>query len=112
LWTDDVRLKQESLDSGDNVILKDINFKMLDIPELHSFVEPRSAEFFNVLSKVKNMDIFGNEVVRALIDLKWPLVKEYTVKILFMPFLLYLLCFVAFSNVFNGQLTSEKEEET
>jgi len=83
----------------------------LDIPELHSFIEPRSAHFFNVLSRVKNIEIFSNEVIKALIDLKWPLVKEYTVKILFFPFILYLATFVAFSNVFNGQLTGDNEEE-
>ncbi len=89
------------MEQGENVILKDIKFKMLDIPELHSFTEERSAEFFNVLSKVQ-VEIFENEVIRALIDFKWPLVKEYTVKILFIPFILYLATFIAFSNVFNG----------
>lgn len=50
-------------------------------------------------------------VIKALIDLKWPLVKEYTVKILFFPFVLYLASFVAFSNVFNGQLVGANDEE-
>lgn len=95
------------MDQSENVILKDIKFKMLDLPELHSFVEARSAQFFIVLSRVENIEIFSNEVIKALIDLKWPLVKEYTVKILFVPFILYLMCFVAFSNVFNGQLVGE-----
>ena len=84
---------------------------MLDLPEIHSFVEPRSEAFFNVLSRVGEITIFSNVVIKALIDLKWPLVKEYTVKILFFPFVIYLACFVAFSNVFNGQLIGETEEE-
>ena len=50
-------------------------------------------------------------VIKALIDLKWPLVKEYTVKILFFPFVLYLASFVAFSNVFNGKLVGANDEE-
>jgi hypothetical protein len=91
--------------------LKDIKFKMLDLPELHSFVEARSAQFFNVLSRVEDMNIFSNTVIKALIDLKWPLVKEYTVKFLFVPFFFYLMSFVAFSNVFNGQLTSSDDAE-
>ncbi len=64
-----------------------------------------------MLSRVEDFEIFSNVVIKALIDLKWPLVKEYTVKILFFPFMLYLACFVAFSNVFNGQLIGENEEE-
>ncbi len=64
-----------------------------------------------MLSRVDDLEIFSNEVIKALIDLKWPLVKEYTVKILFIPFILYLASFVAFSNVFNGQLTSDDDKE-
>jgi hypothetical protein len=57
-WSNDVLLKQQALDQTENVILKDIKFKMLDLPELHSFVEPRSAAFFNVLSRVEDFEIF------------------------------------------------------
>jgi hypothetical protein len=50
------------------------------------------------------MDLFKNEVVRALIDYKWPLVRTYTIRTLFIPFSLYLASFIIFSNIFNGQL--------
>jgi hypothetical protein len=62
-----------------------------------------------VLSNVKDIDLFSNKVIRYLIDYKWPLVKEYTVKMLFIPYLFYLAFFIAFSNVFNGQLTYTDE---
>lgn len=48
------------------------------------------------------MDLFKNEVVRALIDYKWPLVRTYTIRTLFIPFSLYLASFIIFSNIFNG----------
>lgn len=95
-------LKQQALEQGDGAIQKDIKVQILDIPEIHSFIEERSSEFFNVLSKVGNLEIFSNEVIKALIDFKWPLVKEYTIKILFIPFMFYLAIFITFSNVFNG----------
>lgn len=57
------------------------------------------------------MSIFQNEAIRVLIDYKWPLVKKYTVILLFIPFLIYLATFIAFSNVFNGQITSEGDNE-
>ena len=37
-----------------------------------------------------------------MIDYKWALAKEYTIKILFVPFLLYLLTFLAYSNLLDG----------
>jgi hypothetical protein len=81
------------------------------LPEIHSFIEDRSSEFFTVLSNVKSLDIFSNEVIKAIIDFKWPLVKEYTVKFLFIPFMIYLATFIAFSNVFNGQYKGTTKEE-
>ena len=39
-----------------------------------------------------------------MIDFKWPLAKEYTLKVLFLPFCFYLMIFIAWSNVFNGYL--------
>jgi len=83
--------------------------KILDIPELHSFEEENAIEFFNVLSKV-DLDIFSNDVIRCLIDFKWPLVKEFTVKILFIPFIFYISLFIAFSNAFNGQVAFDDDE--
>jgi len=38
-----------------------------------------------------------------VIDYKWPLAREYTIKVLFLPFLLYHLAFLIYSNVFCGQ---------
>jgi hypothetical protein len=64
-----------------------------------------------VLSKVEDIDLFSNEVIRSLIDFKWPLVKEYTVKMLFIPYLFYLALFICFSNVFNGQVTYDNIED-
>ena len=38
-----------------------------------------------------------------MIDYKWPLAREYTVKMLFIPFITFHLNFLIYSNVFNGQ---------
>jgi len=37
-----------------------------------------------------------------LIDFKWPLAREFTIKTLFIPFCFYLTVFVTWSNVFNN----------
>lgn len=50
------------------------------------------------------MSLFGHRSIQAIIDFKWPLAREYTNKVLFMPFVAYLCIFVAWSNAFNGYL--------
>lgn len=41
--------------------------------------------------------------IQAIIDRKWPLAREYTIKLLFVPFIVYNILFVTYSNVFVGQ---------
>lgn len=53
--------------------------------------------------------MFKNDAVMALIDFKWPLIKEYTIKLQFIPFVFYSATFIVFSNVFNGQVIYDDE---
>ena len=40
------------------------------------------------------MEIFDLKVIRKLIDSKWPLAKEFTVKLLFIPYILLLSIYI------------------
>jgi hypothetical protein len=93
------------------VIEKEIKFRILDIPEIHCFQEERSLEFFNVLSGVGNLKFFENEVIQALIDFQWPLVKEYTIKVLLIPFILQLTTFIIFANAFNPRVSTFEDPD-
>ena len=50
-----------------------------------------SVEFFKGLSESSNLDIFTKESVRALIKFKWPLIKEWTIKKLMIPYMILLV---------------------
>jgi len=45
--------------------------------------------------------MFENTIIKSIIDYKWPLVRKYTIRFLFIPFLIYLALFIAFSNVLD-----------
>jgi hypothetical protein len=60
-------------------------------------VEPRQSVEITKLSKRLHR-LTG----QAIIDFKWPLAREYTIKVLFIPFCIYLAVFVTWSNVFNN----------
>ena len=55
------------------------------------------------MANCENIAIFNFKSIQYLIDHKWPLAKEYTIKILFIPFLFYLAFFCIYSNCFNQQ---------
>ena len=75
---------------------------MIDVPAIHSYQEEVGDEFFEALANSKKIDIFTHKSIQAMIDYRWALAKEYTIKILFVPFLLYLLTFLAYSNLLDG----------
>jgi hypothetical protein len=70
-----------------------------------------SCQFFDNLADVQSLELFENNVIKALIDYKWPLVKEFLIKILFVPFLFYHSLFIVYSNVFTGQVVYDNEEQ-
>ncbi len=62
-----------------------------------------SDDFFDELANTSNIALFGCLSIQAMIDRKWPLAREYTIKLLFAPFLTFHVIFVIYSNVFIGQ---------
>jgi hypothetical protein len=52
------------------------------------------------LGDSENIEFFNHKSIQTLIDYKWPLVKEYTIKKLFFPFAIYLATFFIFSNYY------------
>jgi hypothetical protein len=70
-----------------------------------------SCQFFDNLADVQSLELFENNVIKALIDYKWPLVEEFLIKFLFVPFLFYHSLFIVYSNVFTGQVVYDNEEQ-
>mmetsp|Transcript_33876 Transcript_33876/g.24919 ORF Transcript_33876/g.24919 Transcript_33876/m.24919 type:complete len:250 (+) Transcript_33876:3741-4490(+) len=73
----------------------DIILEFVDIPSLHSYNDISEA-FFDALEEVENMDFFSTKAITKFIDFKWPLVFHYTVRKLFIPFLVYMVAYVLF----------------
>ena len=75
--------------------------EFLDIVGLHCYKEEIGDEFFEALAGSSDLSLFSYRSVQAIIDFKYPLAREYTMKVLFFPFCFYLAIFVAWSNAFN-----------
>jgi hypothetical protein len=71
-----------------------LKLSFLDIPKLHSFTSETAADFFEALADTDDMKFFETHAVKKLIEFKWPLIFEYTVKKLFVPFFFLLAFFL------------------
>lgn len=47
---------------------------ILDLPHLHKYVNDHADDFLEELANTDQIEIFSNDAVKALIELKWPLV--------------------------------------
>lgn len=102
LWPDKNELKKRVFD--EQHIDTEVKLEFLDVVGVHCYTEKVGTDFFNALADSEQLSLFGHRSVQALIDWKWPLAKEYTIKVLFVPFCFYLAIFVAWSNAFNNYI--------
>ena len=53
-----------------------------------------AENFFGALAETEDMKLFETHAVKKLIEFKWPLIFEYTVTRLFVPFFFFLTLFM------------------
>jgi len=76
----------------------DIRLEFLDLPKLHCYGNKVTDSFFDSLSNTDNIELFANRGIQTIIDYKWKLAKEYTIKRLFLPFTAFQLLYFIYSN--------------
>lgn len=70
---------------------------ILDMPHLHKYENDHADDFLEALANSDQIDIFSNRAVKAIIELKWPLVKAAIKKFLFYPYLVFLFSFLFYT---------------
>ena len=105
LWPDKHALRKKLFDKAEGTEKEkpeaECKVEYLDIVGLHCYTEEVGSEFFDALAGSGDLSLFSYRSVQSIIDFKWPLAREYTMKVLFFPFCIYLAIFVAWSNAFN-----------
>jgi hypothetical protein len=71
--------------------------QMLDLPHMHKYVNDVADEFLEELAETECIDIFSNTSVQAIIELKWPIVKDAIKRYLFYPYLFFILAFLIYT---------------
>lgn len=89
----------------------DLKLEFLDLPKLHCYGNKSATAFFDALANTDSIDLFANRGIQTIIDYKWKLVKEYTLKKLFAPFMVYMIAFFLYSNFVFVQRFFETDQE-
>lgn len=78
-------------------IESEIRLEFVDIPSIHTY-EDLAVEFFEALAQTSDMSVFDCKAIRRIIEFKWPLTREYTIKKLFIPFVAFLSFYLVYMN--------------
>lgn len=93
---------------GTKNIDSEVELKLVDLPFLHQMSLGSCLQFFEALKDLKEVkdtdgfDIFELKSIRLLIEYHWPLTKEYTIKKLLIPFIVYLAAFWIYTNFIDS----------
>jgi hypothetical protein len=81
-------------------IQQEVKLEYIDIPKMHTFTNEEANLFMEQLAETDDMELFNRKVVRKIIEFKWPLAREYVIKVLMIPFLVFMLCYQLYMNFF------------
>ena len=95
----------------------DVRLKYLDVPKVIDMNAPIHNLFFSQLSDSSNYDLFSNNAIRKIIDFLHPIVIKYTILVLFLPFLFYIILYLLYTDLIysavrpKGQAQLEKDSD-
>ena len=75
-----------------------IQIELFDMPGVFKFEGGETLEIFEALSETKNIEMFSNSAIRAMIEVRWDLVKNATINKLFVPYIFYLVTFMTYAS--------------
>ena len=69
----------------------------LDVPYIYNPSRPEAQEFATALANCEEYDLFSRNAVKSIITFRWQLTYGYVVKHLYIPYLVYLMIYLAFT---------------
>lgn len=74
-----------------------LTVRVLDLPEVQKYGSKQADKLLEVLSETENIELFNTAALRAIVEIKWPLVKAAMNKYLLLPYLALLLLFMYYT---------------
>jgi len=82
---------------NEEVIEVPLTMSVLDLPDMQKYKNKNADKLLEVLSETENIELFGTASLRAIVEIKWPMVKAAMNKYLLVPYLLLLLTFMYYT---------------
>lgn len=97
MWSPDLKdhLNEKMLDVAESEM--PLNLYIFDIPEITKYLNDNADSVMDALASTDEIKIYENKSIRALIDTKWPLIRNAIIKKLFFPYLTFLLSFLYYT---------------
>ncbi|CDW76646.1 UNKNOWN [Stylonychia lemnae] len=76
-----------------------IRIELLDIPGAYHYLDPDFIKIFKALSQAESYKIFENKAIMYLIDFNFPVVRNFLLLLLIIPFTIFHVSFVVYMNV-------------
>ena len=89
-----------------------LSMYIFDIPDVHEYKNKNATKFLKKLSETEHIELFKSPSVRAIVEMKWPLVKTVMTKYLLYPFLLLNFAFLFYATYIFENLDSGTSDST
>ena len=97
MWDENLDVNLPQIMFNEEVIEMPLKMGVLDLPNMQKFENKNADKLLITLSETENIDLFSSVSIRAIIELKWPLVKRAMKKYLLYPFLLMHFAFLYYA---------------
>lgn len=77
---------------------QEIRLEFVDIASLHTYTSHNSAAFFESLANCDDYELFEQTAIKKIIEFKWPLTREFTIKKLLVPYLVFMATYLLYMN--------------
>lgn len=66
-----------------------IKVEFIDLPGVYHYLDEEFGQVFEELAKTDSIEFFNIKSIQKIVDFNYPLVKEYIIKKLFIPFCIF-----------------------
>ncbi len=88
-----------------------LTISILDLPDMQKFSSKSADKLLEVLSETENIELFNSASIRAIVEMKWPLVKQAMTKYLLIPYLVFLFSFIYYTLYLFETLQEDNSKE-
>lgn len=86
--------------------------EFVDIPGVYHYLDKDFEGFYSALAGTEWYDVFTKKPIKHMINFNFSLIKEYTIKRLFIPFCFFLMFYVFYFNFINELYLTIKASAT